>query len=45
VATSPAFLNHCQGTPKRSGGGFVVVLVLNLLGFCVEKRSMFVLSL
>jgi len=39
VASSPAFLNHCQGAPKRSGGGIVVVLVLDLLGFCVEKRS------
>ena len=33
AASSPAFLNHCQGAPKRSGGGLVVVLVLDLLGF------------
>ena len=38
VASFPAFLNHCQGTPKRSGGCLVVVLVVDLLGFCVEKE-------
>jgi hypothetical protein len=38
VAGSPAFLNHCHGAPKRSGGGLVIVLVLNLLDFCVEER-------
>jgi hypothetical protein len=32
------FVTYHQGAPKRSDGGLVVVLVLDLLGFCVETR-------